>query len=115
MTYFTMLNTLSSMKFAPKSVPGLPDAGVPQEGDEDGPRTPPRCLEGVRKKLEMTNSFMPNNVSSMKDSLKSVPGLAEFGVPHGVKDGPRTPAPGSGSKITAYYVDQHKKLKGWDV
>ena len=32
--------------------------------------------------------------------------------PHGVEDGPRTLAPGSGSKIYAYHVDQHEKLKG---
>ena len=50
----------------------------------------------------------------MKYALKSVPGLADVGVPHGVGDGPRTQAPGSGSKIHAYHVDQHEKLKGWD-
>ena len=60
----------------------------------------------------MTNFNMPNNVSSMKYALKSVPGLADVGVPHGVEDGPRTLAPGSGSKIYAYHVDQHEKLKG---
>ena len=31
----------------------------------------------------MTNYDMPNNVSSMKYALKSVPGLADVGVPHG--------------------------------
>ena len=61
----------------------------------------------------MTNFTMPNNISSMKYSLNSVPGLADVGVPHGVEDGPRTPAPGSGSKITAYPVDQRIKLKEW--
>ena len=69
----------------------------------------------VRKKFQMTNFTMPNNFCSMKHSLNSVPGLADVGVPHGVEDGPRTPAPGSGSKITAYHVDQHEKLKGLDV
>ena len=49
--------------------------GVPHG---DGPRAPPRCLEGVRKKFQMTNFTMPNNVSSMKYALKSVPGLADF-------------------------------------
>ena len=62
----------------------------------------------------MTNFDMPNNVSSMKYALKSVPGLADVGVPHGGGDGPGTLAPGSGSKIRAYHVDQRKKLKGWD-
>ena len=38
----------------------------------------------------MKNFDMPNNVSSMKYALKSVPGLADVGVPHGVEDGPRT-------------------------
>ena len=39
----------------------------------------------------MTNLTMPNNISSMKCALKSVPGLADVGVPHGVGDGPRAP------------------------
>ena len=45
----------------------------------------------VRKKVQMTNCTMPNNISSMKYSLNSVPGLADVGVPHGVEDGPRAP------------------------
>ena len=60
----------------------------------------------------MTNLNMPNNISSMKYALKSVPGLADVGVPHGDGDGPVTPAPRSGSKIRAYHVVQHEKLKG---
>ena len=48
----------------------------------------------------------------MKYALQSVPGLADVGVPHGDEDGPRTPAPGSGSKMYAYCVDQREKLKG---
>ena len=43
----------------------------------------------VWKKFQMTNFDMPNNVSSMKYALKSIPGIADVGVPHG--DGPRTP------------------------
>ena len=39
----------------------------------------------------MTNFDMPNNVSSMKYALKSVPGLADVGVLHGEGDGPRAP------------------------
>ena len=50
----------------------------------------------------------------MKYALKSVPGLADVGVPHGDGDGPGTLAQGSGSKIPAYHVDQCEKLKGWD-
>ena len=53
--------------------------------------------------------------SSMKYSVKSVPGLADVGVPHGDGDGPVALAPGSGSKIKAYHVDQHKKMKGWSM
>ena len=89
MTNFNMPNNISSIKYALKSVPCLADVGVPH-GDGDGPRTPPRCMEGVWKNFQMTNFNMPNNVSSMKFSLKSVPGLAEVGVPHGDADGHRT-------------------------
>ena len=78
-------------RFALKSVPGLADAGVPQ-GDGDGPRTPPRCLVGVRKNHQMTPLTMPNTIFSMKLALKSVPGHADVGVPHGDEDGPRTPS-----------------------
>ena len=62
----------------------------------------------------MTNFTMVNNISSMKYSLKSVPGLADVGALHGDEDGPRALAPGSGSKIHAYHVDQGEKLKGLD-
>ena len=75
------------MKYAEKSVPGLADVGV-LHGDGDGPRTPPRCLDGVRKKFQMTNFIVPNNNSFMKNALKSVPGLADVGVLHGDGDGP---------------------------
>ena len=51
----------------------------------------------------------------MKHALKSVPGLADVGVPHGGEDGPRTQARGSGSKMSTYYVDQYEKLKGLSV
>ena len=89
------------MKYAEKSVPDLADVGVPN-GDGDGPRTPPRCMEGVWKRCQMTNFITPNNVSSMNYALKSVLGLADVGVPYGDQDGPRTLAPGSGSKIPGY-------------
>ena len=51
MTHFTMLNNIFSMKFALKLVPGLADVGVPH-GDGDGPRTPPRCLDGANKSFK---------------------------------------------------------------
>ena len=45
MTNFIILSNTSSMIYAPKSVPGLTDVGVPN-GDGDGPRTPPRWFDG---------------------------------------------------------------------
>ena len=72
-------------------------------------------VQGVQKKFQMTNFNIPNNISSMKYALKSVPGLADAGVLHGDGDGPGSPAPGSGSKKYAYHVDQHEKLIGCDV
>ena len=63
----------------------------------------------------MTNITMPNNITSLKYAPKLVPGLADVGVPHGYGDGARTQAPGSGSKMYAYHVDQHEKLKGLNV
>ena len=56
-----------------------------------------------QEKILITNFTMPNNSCSMKYALKSVPGLADVGVPHGVGDGPRTPprclqGPGKGFK-----------------
>ena len=62
----------------------------------------------------MTNLTMPNNFSFMKYAEKSVPGLADVGVPQGDGDGPRTQAPGSGSKIRANHVDQCEKPKRLD-
>ena len=78
------------MKYSLKSVPGLADVGVPH-GVGDGPRAPPRCRGGVQKIFQMTNFTLPNNISTVKYALKSVPGLADVGVPHGDGDGPRTP------------------------
>ena len=92
MTNFTktISNNISIMKDALKLIPGLADVGVPH-GDGDGPRTSPRCMGRVWKKLQVTNFDMPNNVLSVKYGLKSVPGLADVGVPHGDGDGPSTP------------------------
>ena len=71
---------------------------------------------GVSKKFQMTHFTMPNNISSMKYALKSVPGHADVGV---------LPLDeviaGFGSnlaqieKIHAYHLDQHEKLKGLDA
>ena len=90
MTNFDMPNNVSSMKYSLRSVPGLDDVGVPH-GVWDGPRSPPRSKEGVWKNFQMTNFDFPNNVSSMKYALISVPGLADVGVPHGAGDGRRSP------------------------
>ena len=59
-----------------------------------GIRMAPELLHDVQRdqeKFQMTNFTMPNNISSMKYALKSVPGLADVGVPHGDGDGPRAP------------------------
>ena len=72
-------------------------------------------VRGVRKISKMTNFTISNNTSSMKCALKSVPGLADVGVLHGDGDGPRTLAPGSGSKMHPYHVNQHKKLKRLNI
>ena len=65
-------------------------------------------VRGVRKKFQMTNFTMPNNISSMEYALKSVPGLHDVGG----EDGSRTPAIGSRSKKYTPHADQHEKLKG---
>ena len=41
---------------------------------------------GARKKFLMTNFTIPNNVSCIKYSLKSVPGLADVGLLDGDGD-----------------------------
>ena len=46
-------------------------------------------VRGVWKKFQMTNFTMPNILSSIKYALKSFPGLADVGDPHGDGDGPR--------------------------
>ena len=53
------------------------------------PKLDPDDMRGLEK-FQMTNFTMPNKTYSMKCALKSVPGLADFGVPHGDGDGPRT-------------------------
>ena len=49
-----------------------------------------------QKKFQMTNLTMPNNFCIMKYTLKSVPGLADVGVPHGDGDGPQSSTQMSG-------------------
>ena len=56
MTNFTMPNNISSMKYALKLVPVLADIGV-LHGDGDGPRTAPRCMEGVWKNVSNDLSY----------------------------------------------------------
>ena len=41
--------------------------------------------------FQITIFTIPNHIYSMKYALKSVPGLADVGVPHGDGDGLRTP------------------------
>ena len=67
---------------------------------------------GVWKKFQMTNFTMFNNIFPLKFPLKSVPGLADVGDPHGGKDGARTLARGYISKKHPCHVDQREKLKG---
>ena len=81
MTNFNTPNHIPSVKYALKSV-GLADVGVPH-ADGDGPKTPPRWLEGVWKKFQMNNLIMPSNFSFMKYAEKSAPGTADGGVSHG--------------------------------
>ena len=74
------------------------------------PELDPDVWGGGRKKFQITNLTMPKNSCSLKYALKSVPGLADVGVPQGDGDGPRAPAPLSGSKKHTHHVDQHEKL-----
>ena len=67
---------------------------------------------GSRKKFQMTNITLPNKMYLVKYALKSVPGIADVGDPHGGGDGARTPPRGSRSKKCTHHVDQHEKLKG---
>ena len=74
------------MKYALKSAPVRADVGVPLGVEDGAPELHPDVWRG-QKKFQMTNFTLPNNISSMQYSLKSVPGLADVGVPHGVEDG----------------------------
>ena len=48
-------------------------------------------FRGVRKKFHMTNFTIPNNISTIKYALKSVPSIADAGVLHWDGDGPIAP------------------------
>ena len=66
---------------------GLPDFGCfAWRRESKGNNTP----EIKPKKFQMTYFDTPNKVSSTKFGLKSFPGLADVGVPHGDGYGPRT-------------------------
>ena len=120
MTYFTMPNNSSSMKYALKSVLGLADVGVPY-GDGYGPRTSPRCLHQRPKivawkppplyqqadqewtRIPLDSFLLPSifgwliTVHSQGQCRKSLLGAFE----------------GRNSKKAAYHVDQREKLKGY--
>ena len=51
MTNLTIPVNFSFMKYAIEAVPGVADVGDPH-GGEDGPRTPPRRLEGSGKSFK---------------------------------------------------------------
>ena len=51
MTNLSMPNKVSSVKYSVKSGPGCAGVGV-LHGDGDGPRAPPRCLEGSEKSFK---------------------------------------------------------------
>ena len=61
----------------------------------------------------MTNFNMPNKVSSMKYSLKSVPGLADVGVLHGDGDGPELRPQGPDPKSPHTTWVSKKNRRGW--
>ena len=68
------------------------------------------------RKNQMTNFTMPNNISSKKYAVKSVPGLADVGVlPLDEVIAGFGSNLGQIEKIHAYHLDQHEKLKGLDL
>ena len=74
------------MKYSLKSVPGPAEVGV-RHGDGGWPQSSTLKVGVVRKKFQLTNLTMPNNSYFMNYALKSVPGIADVGVPHGDGDG----------------------------
>ena len=52
MSNFDIPKNVLSMKYALTLVLGLSDVGVPH-GAGDGPRAPPRCLEGSGKSIKL--------------------------------------------------------------
>ena len=65
----------------------------------------------VRKKFQMTNFTMPNNLFFLKNAIILIPGVADVGVPHGDGDEAVTLARGFRSKMYTHHVDQCEKLK----
>ena len=66
---FSMPIDISSIiNAAVKSLPGFADFGV-THGNGDGPRTPPRCLDGSGEYSIMTIFTMTDNFSFMKCAL----------------------------------------------
>ena len=70
--------------------PQLSHVGV-LHGDGVGPQNSTKMSGGSEKKFQMTNLAMLNNFCFMKYALKSVPGLADVEVPHGVEVKARFP------------------------
>ena len=54
------------------------------------PQNSTQIMLGARKKFQITKLTMPNNFCFIKYALKSIPGLADVGVSHGVGEGPRS-------------------------
>ena len=83
-----MAHGMGMAQDALKSIPGLADGRVPHGGG-DGPRTPPRCIEGVWKKFQMTNLTMPYiscfKLLGMKGSLIEHDRFAVFSSKFGVQ------------------------------
>ena len=114
-TYLTMPNNFSYINDAQKSVPGIADVGVPH-GDGDGPRTPPRCLEGSGKIFKRLLLLCLTIYLLWNMLLNQSLALLMLGSPMGMDgDGPVTLALGCESKKCAYHVDQHEKLKELNV
>ena len=73
MTNLNMLNNISSMKYALKSVPGLADIRVLHgEGDQPQSCTLTLMVGGVRKKFQMTNLAMPNIYITVYNNIYSI-------------------------------------------
>ena len=70
------------MKYSINSVPGFADAVSPN-GDGGWPQDSTQMSRGVRIKFLLAIITMPNNISSKKYSVNSVPGFADAVSPNG--------------------------------